>query len=901
MDKCNLCDLCNSAHNVCQLGEGKKGAKIMVVADCPSEMENKRNKVFGSRSSMNLKASLEKRGIPLDDVYWTYAVKCWVPNDKEPSQKQLTACLDYLMAEIDVVNPSIIVPLGNIAMKAVLGKVGITKRRGKAVEVNNRVILPTYHPKATLRKPLYKKYLFKDLDNLADIYKNGVTTQEVNYRVLNDYEEILDELERLNTEAEWLVFDIETSGLNPFLDDSKVVCISLSDRERYGAVIPLYHRQSPLWGDERGIVVKKLRELLENPKIKKVAHNGKFDMYYLKNWLNIEVSNFCFDTLLAHYIAVSEEQGYQGLKGLAWEYTDMGGYDNDLDEYKDTLPEGDRNNYDNIPWDILSQYAGADADCTFRLLTIFKPLIDENPKWVRLMNEILIPASYELGNMESSGMYYDVELSEQYKIAYQCEIKRLQDKLESYPEVLEIEREKQELYAKRQALLKSVPNKERTPEQKEFVKSTAKYKDYKFNWNSVVQLQELLFDRLQLETTYKTEKGKPSTSEDALIEMSSQHELPLVMLDYRKVNTLNNMFIQKLPELVDDKHMVHPSFNLSGTVTGRLASENPNAQQFPRKSENPLSFQYHHEIKRLFKSRFGAEGAILQFDYSQLELRVAGMFSKDKKLTEVFTSGQDLHKATASMVWKIPVEEVTTELRTNAKAVNFGIIYGKSGITFAKDLYGDLPWKEAKEKGFALVDDYLNTFSGLHQWMKDTLKFAKKNGYVETLFGRQRRLPDLRSKDDFLRSEAERQAINAPIQGTGSDMTLLSIVKIQQWLKANNMKTKMICTVHDSIVFDVYIYELPEVFNFIKNTMEHVHEDYVDTPIPIVSEAELGNTYGDIYEIDDASDINSPEVFQVWLKEQQENKLQWELDYLKDKEYTEKQIQEYLKLYHGIF
>lgn len=877
----------------------------MIIADCPSEMENKRNIVFGGKSSNNLRKALESRDIDLDEIYFTYAVKCPVPEDKEPSPAHLKVCIDYLLAEIDVVNPEIIVPMGNIAMKAVLGKVGLMKNRGKAVVVDNRIILPTYHPRATLRKPAYKDFLLKDLDTLADLYKNGMNqTSTVLYKVLDNWQDCISELDKLedgclnDPEKDWLVFDIETTGKNPFTAKSKIVCISLTNEERNGITIPLYHKESPLWGDERGVVVKRLKKLLENPDVKKAAHNGKFDIKWLKVFLGITVKRFVFDTMFAHYIAVSEELGTQGLKGLAWEYTDMGGYDNELDEFRAKLPEDIRYNYDNIPWDILSKYAAADVDCTLRLLHIFLPMIEENEKWKILMEQILMPACWSITNMEISGMYMDDKLAEWYKTEYDTELNRIKDRLESYPEVIEIEREKLEMYAQRQAILKSVPAKDRTEEQKQFVKNTQKYKDYKFNWSSVQQLQDLLFNRLKLVTTIKTDTGAFSTGAEALEEMSTQHEIPNLMFEYRKISTLNNMFIQKLPDLRDETGHIHPSFNPTGTVTGRMSSEDPNAQQFPRKSEDPTLFQYHHEPKKLFISRFGDNGCILQFDYSQLELRVAGMISGDQNLLKIYLSGQDLHKATASMVWGVPIDEVGKEMRTNAKAVNFGIVYGKSGITFAKDLYSDMPWEQAKKAGFKLVDDYLKTFPELAKWIEDAKKFAKKHGYAETMFGRRRRLPDLKSKDTFIQSEAERQSVNAPIQGTGSDLTMKSIVLIDEFLQKYHMKSKMICTVHDSIVFDVYLPELPELFEFIKHTMEHVHELYFDTDVPLVAEAELGDSYGNSFDIDTHMDINNPKLFKEWLNSVKQKKHDGEIEFLRNKKkFTEAQIERYLAKY----
>ena len=283
--------------------------------------------------------------------------------------------------------------------------------------------------------------------------------------------------------------------------------------------------------------------------------------------------------MLAHYLAVSEEQGTQGLKSQAWEFTDMGGYDNELDEYRDKLPDGEginsRYNYDRIPWEILRTYAAADVDCCYRLMEIYKPKIEENDKWVTLMNDIMMPGSYALGDVEANGMKLDETLAKKYQQVYTDEIRRIQTRLETFPEVVTIEREKQRLYEQRQALLKIKP-KDRSEDDKKKIKDYSKYKDYKFNWGSVNQLRELLYDKLGLKTTITTDKGELSTGEEALKEIQNQgSDVPKLLLELRKVSTLNNMFIQKLPYMADPKGIVHSSFNMSGTVTGRLSSENP--------------------------------------------------------------------------------------------------------------------------------------------------------------------------------------------------------------------------------------------------------------------------------------------------------------------------------------
>ena len=654
--KCNNCRLCSSASHACIMGQGKQSARIMFIQDCPDEGDDHLGVPFSGKSCVALKASLENRGINVaEDVYFTSLVKCTC-SDKEVPPDCATACTPILEAEMEVIDPDIVVPMGNRALKYCVGRVGLTKMRGNAQEAEilkrTRIVLPTMHPRMVLKKPAYKQQILRDMDTLKELFLNGMTqVSNVTYRYLETIADVTEELTRMKREARRIVFDLETTGKSPFMDYSKIVCISLTDKPHYGVVIPLYKRDSPFSLSETGYIVKLLRWLLEDPSIPKIAHNGKFDIEWLKAWLNIDVANFSFDTIFGHYVAISEEQGTQGLKSQAWEFTDMGGYDNELDEFTSKLSNGEgaasKFNYDRVPWDILRTYAAADVDCCYRLADIYKPLIEGNAMWKTLMEDVLMPASYALRDIEINGMRIDMSLAKQYEDEYDAEIKRIVSRLETYPEVVEMEREKRQLAVERERI-KLIPAKDRTPEEKKKFSELKKYENYKFNWGSVYQLRELLYDRLQLVTTVTTEKGDSSTNEEAMEEIKEQHEIPALLLELRKVTTLSNMFIKKLPAMRDANDIIHSSFNLTGTVTGRLSSENPNFQQLPRKSEeNPLLFQYHHEPKALFVSRFGSEGCILNIDYCLApDTKVAlinGECDTIQSICERLANGEDLY------------------------------------------------------------------------------------------------------------------------------------------------------------------------------------------------------------------------------------------------------------------
>lgn len=862
---CTLCEISKSCHKARQMGTGKKTARIMFVADNPTDFENTKGKWMVGKAGALFRSLIEQVGISIDDCYFTGAVKCPTPSDsrgeqRQPLKDEIDNCMQYLEAEIEVINPDIIVPMGNVALKKISGKTGITKFRGKAVEDNGRIIFPILHPANIFKQPKHATQFAKDIENLALLLDQGkgfMERADVEYRYLENVNEIEAECERLE-DAEWVVFDLETTGLNPFLADQKIICISLTDRDHNGVTIPLEHPEF-VWDDVSFQRVKKaLKKLLENPNPKKVAHNGKFDMRWLMAKYLIDVRNFAFDPMLAHYVAVSEERGGHGLKELAWEHTDMGGYDNALDEFRKTLPEDKRYNYGNIPWKILREYAAADVDCTMRLIPVFLPLIEANPKWVIAYNDLFINASYALCDVESNGIKLSREVWAEYNDAFPKRIKEIEEKLRQYPEVVLIEREKLRMFELR-ALEMKKPKEERDPE----ILKWNKFKGFKFNFGSVQQLRELLFERLGLSTPFKTDTGELSTGADALEHLEDKHPISGLLSEWRKLDKLYGTYVEPAESWIGEDGLVHPTFNLSGTVTTRLSSEAPNAQNFPRKSNDPFAFQYKYGIKKMFVSRFGKEGIILQFDYSQLELRVAAIFSQDPQLLQAYKEGKDLHIYAAAKVRGILESEVTEDMRTAAKAVNFGLLYGKGAKSLAEDM------KMTLDDAQDFIDKYFEEFKGVKAWLDRTRKFVTAEKHVELLTGLWRRLPGVDSNDRGVQGDAFRQAVNAPIQGTGANMTMSSLVRINSKFKELGLKSLIAITVHDSIVADVHVSEFAQVYTLMKYEMENLPFDWVN--VPIVAEAEIGRDYGTLVGIESLDNLNGYEsIFDFIDKKGQE-------------------------------
>lgn len=837
-------------------GNGKKSARLMFIADNPTAEEYEAGKYLSNKAGKLLKAALEQLGVNIKkDCYFTAVYKCPTPNDRQPVKDEIKAHEKFLLAEIEVIKPEIIVPMGNVALKLVHGRVGITKFRGKPIEKEGYTVFPILHPNMIFQQPKYAKLFAKDLQNLVNFLNGNIEEDKHEYRYLETLEEVREEIQCMMS-AEWVCFDIEGTGLNPFLEGAKIACISLTDRPYYGVTIPTDHPESPFNEEEKKEVIQLLKQLLENPNIKKMAHNGKFDIKWLRAIYGIEVKNFQFDPMLAHYIAVSEERGNQGLKELTAQYFPaMAGYDDELERYKLKLPEKERNNYCNIPWKILREYAAADVDCTFRLYEIFYPMIQKDEGWKFVYENLLIPGSYMLVDLETNGVRIDPKRLEEFKQAYENRMKEIEEKLRQYPEVIQIEREKHELYKLRQLEMKK-PKEERNPE----ILKYNKYKNFKFNFSSPHHLRELLFVKLGLDTPYLTAKGEEkkmlgqeitiqdlSTGSETLEYLKDKHPIAKYLAEWRRVEKLYGTYIKPAEEWIGTDGRVHGTLNLTGTVTGRLSSENPNMQNIPRKVNDPDSFEWKYGPKRMFVSRFGDQGIILQFDYSQLELRVAAIFSNDPALVQAYNEGKDVHRYVASKVFGVPEDKVTDDQRTQTKAVNFGLIYGKGAKSLAEDMKVSL--EEAEE----FLNKYFEEFKGVKQWLDKMKETVRKKKYVKTLTGRWRRLPGIDSNRRGVVNEALRMATNAPIQGTGSDITLISLIRINNELKKRKLKSCLCITVHDSIVLDVYVPEFPEVFHLVKEIMENPPYDWVT--VPIVAEAEIGRDYGALVGIDSLDDL----------------------------------------------
>lgn len=527
--------------------------------------------------------------------------------------------------------------------------------------------------------------------------------------------------------------------------------------------------------EETAAVFKKV---LENEKIEKAGHNIKFDMSLMK-WYGVDVKGPLFDTMIAHYLLqpdMKHSMDYLAEVFLNYKPVSIESLIGKKGKNQKSMRSVDLN--------TIAEYAAEDADITLQLKEVFEPQLKETGT-EKLFREIEMPLVPVLASMEAEGVKIDVDVLKEFGKQLEKEIKEIEQKIYELAGT-------------------------------------------EFNISSPKQLGEVLFERLLITTRpKKTKTGQYSTGEDVLVKLRHKHPIIDLILEYRSLTKLKNTYVDALPELVNprDKRL-HTSYNQAVASTGRLSSNNPNLQNIPIRTERG------REIRKAFVPR-NEDYLLLASDYSQIELRIMAHFSKDKGLIEAFEKGLDIHTATASKIYGVPPELVSREMRRNAKMVNFGIIYGISAFGLAERL--GIPRREAAE----IIKSYFEQYPGVKEYMEKTIAFAREHGYVETILGRRRYLPDINSANSVVRGYAERNAINAPIQGSSADMIKVAMINIFNELEKNNFKTKMILQVHDELVFDMYRKESEQVRKLVEDKMVNA----IPLDVPVVVDIKTGKNW----------------------------------------------------------
>ncbi|WP_425641968.1 DNA polymerase I [Marinomonas gallaica] len=580
-------------------------------------------------------------------------------------------------------------------------------------------------------------------------------------------------------DADLVAFDTETTSLNYMA--AELVGLSVSVEVGKAAYIPVAHDYDGAPEQlDRDWVLEQLKPWLEDDTQKKVGQHLKYDANVLNNY-GITLRGIAFDTMLESYIFNSTATRHD-MNSLATKF--LG---HTTVSFEDIAGKGAKQKtFNQIELEQAAFYAAEDADITLRLHEAIMPKLEKEGDLVNVLTDIELPLVPVLAKMEQTGALIDPEL---------------------------LHAQSSEIAAKLQEI--EIKAHEEAGES--------------FNLSSPKQLQVILFEKQGLPVIKKTPKGQPSTAEPILQELAEQYELPRLIMEHRSLAKLKSTYTDKLPEMIQKTGRIHTSYHQAVTATGRLSSTDPNLQNIPIRTT---------EGRRIRQAFVAPEGyKLLAADYSQIELRIMAHLSQDRGLLDAFANDLDVHKATAAEVFDTTAEEVTTEQRRRAKAINFGLIYGMSAFGLAKQLGIGRP--EAQK----YVQRYFERYPGVRTYMDNTRESAKEQGYVETIFGRRLYLPEIKAKNAMMRQAAERTAINAPMQGSAADIIKRAMINMHNWLADTDLDVKMIMQVHDELIFEVAEKDLDAAQEKIVEIMQNSSE--ID--VPLLVEAGVGDNWDEAH------------------------------------------------------
>lgn len=934
-----------------------------------------------------LREKLKNVGLAPTEFYFDYAYnKIPAPkkvdtksgriiNYKEPTLAERKEPQKELVKRIIATKPEMVIPTGNIGCKLLLGQAAITRLRGipeqvtltdeETQETHTFWVLPMYSMEYVTAKPNVEGLQEADFTTLNRYIVQGDKAFEpeiVDYEFVTTIERVREIFKFIEDFKPLTSWDLETNTLKPEIKGAKALVTSLSWAEGQGLTIPLEHKDWKGWSPEQlEEVYAHLERFVGDASIIKVGHNLQYDIRFLRSTRGMRVFKKNRDTKVGYYLAVTQKlEASFKLSDLAYEMTDMGGYDKALEEYKKkykqetleankaeidvekeaektriateyteataeykatmqelkkekkstlhlsppvkekikTFPKAEARknevdggdfNYEWIPLELLHPYASGDVDCCLRIHNKLIKIIEQNEQMHFQFTEFYPQLISALATVESNGIMADRDYMEFINKEYTKKEEELIEEMRELEPVKQLEEEHLLLY---ETGLEewTKPKADRDPE-------VAKLKDsykkkLKFNPNSSDDKGKVLYRILGITLPYGKEtikqgafdSGKPereiewsdykadTNALDYIIQNYPEGvEIAKLMAEHSKVRTLKNNFTAKLLNFISNKdHRVHGSFNATGTETTRLSSNNPNMQQVPSKTGDPSRFDYTYPIKRMFTSSF-KDGALIQLDYSSLEMRILALAAGDEAMTQAFLDGADLHKETASIVWGVPVEEISGDLRKKAKAVNFGIAYGETPFSIAPKL-GITP-KEAEE----IFDKYFANKPRIKEFIDETHKQALRDGYVDTLQGHRRLIREALSKDKQAVNGALRQSVNTKIQGTGAYCTNMALVYINDYIYSKGLRSKIVLTVHDSIVIDAPKEEINHIASVAKTIMENLPIDFLTIDwkggklrYPIEADVEIGVNYNDMTEYAEAdfNQFNSVTGYVKYNKDQ---------------------------------
>lgn len=619
---------------------------------------------------------------------------------------------------------------------------------------------------------IFKEMEFKTwLAELLTSAKEANADKHANYVIIQTKEKFQEWLTKLQ-QAEMIAFDTETTSLDYM--SAELVGLSFALAPEKAAYIPFAHDYPGVPSQlSKEFVLSELKPILENPSIKKIGQHIKYDTEVLAK-ANIHLQGIAFDTMMESYVLDSTSNAHDmdtlALKYLGWRTI----------TFEDIAGKGSKQlTFNQIDIDKAGIYAAEDADVTLRLHQTLWPRIEKLPGIKHIFETIEMPLIPVLTRMEQRGVFIDP---------------------------IKLEKQGQELQKRLVQL-----------EQEAFMLA-----GLDFNINSPKQLQDILFQKLKLPILQKTPTGQASTADTVLQELALDFALPRLIIEYRSLSKLISTYTNRLIEQINPvTQRIHTCYNQAGTATGRLSSSEPNLQNIPIRTPEG------RKIRQAFVPAKGYK--LLSADYSQIELRLMAHISEDPNLLHAFTHDLDIHKATAAEVWGVPIAKVTNEMRRDAKAINFGLIYGMSAFGLTRQLGIDR--KAAQD----YIDRYFARYPRVKTYMDNTRRLAKEKGYVETLWGRRLYLPDINASQIPRQKAAERTAINAPLQGSAADIIKMAMIRIDRWLIEKNIPAKMIMQVHDELVFEVAEHAVNEIAESIRQHMTEVVHLHVPLLVSIGS------------------------------------------------------------------
>jgi len=580
--------------------------------------------------------------------------------------------------------------------------------------------------------------------------------------------------------AELFAFDTETTSLD--YSKAQIVGVSFAVTPGKAAYVPLAHDYPGVPDQlDRSEILEKLRPLLENPHKAKLGQNLKYDMHVLANH-GIALRGIAHDTMLESYVLNSTATKHN-MDDLAKEYLGV-----ETIHYEDVAGKGAKQiGFQEVSIEQAAPYAAEDADITLQLHQVLSAKLAQQPRLLELYTEMEVPLISVLARIENNGVLIDTAML-------------AQQSLELSSQIISLEQHAHDLAGQT------------------------------FNLGSPKQIQDILYDQQKLPVLKKTPKGQPSTEESVLQELAIDYPLPKLILEYRSLSKLKSTYTDKLPQQVDGQTgRIHTSYHQAVAATGRLSSSDPNLQNIPIRSEEG------RKIRQAFVAPEGKK--IVAADYSQIELRIMAHLSADEGLLKAFTEGQDVHRATAAEVFGVAPEQVTTDLRRSAKAINFGLIYGMSSFGLAQQL------GLSRSQAQSYIDLYFTRYPGVKNYMDNIREQARAQGYVETLFGRRLYLPEINSRNAARRQYAERTAINAPMQGTAADIIKRAMIAADRWLYRDTPDAKMIMQVHDELVFEIAEEQLDDCVAKIRSIMCAA----AGLDVPLIVDIGIGNNWDEAH------------------------------------------------------